>query len=219
MPITIKTPNKALGTILGGVLFIPKEKAEGNSSDSEVSFSLTTRLRLNVPIQVNLPNTEKSSPLKIGNSETLIFPSGANVTFDLENPNNSILKGISYQYYVKSEKGRELFKGTIPPFSVAPKAKVTIPIPWDYDIYKSGKYRLILQPSYNKNEIVNDFNISVKDVNTYVKETHQKPTSPVVSIPLYVWISLPIFVLGLIYLAYRFGKKSSSNQKNVTTEI
>jgi hypothetical protein len=208
VPVTIKAPGESLGTVLGGVLFIPRDE---KTAASKEQFSTATKLRLNVPIQINLPSNEKSSSLKINRSETLIFPSGANVMFELENPNNSILKGVSYEYTVKNENDKELFNGAIPPFSVAPKSKVKIPIPWNYVTYKPGKYKLILEPSYSNTKIENEFNISVKDVSTYIKKTHQKSPVPIINIPIYVWILLSILILSLIYSAYRLGKKKSLN--------
>lgn len=81
-------------------------------------------------------------------------------------------------------------------------------VPWNTEIYKPGDYQLILKPSYSDETIVKDFSIKNKDVSSFAKKTGQKVQIPMLNIPLFVWIILLIFIILLIYSAYRYGKRN-----------
>jgi hypothetical protein len=215
VPITIKTPSKDIGTILGGVLFIPQESnsVEQKTSRTDIKTTANAKIRLNVPIQVNLPNMEKESPLKVDNIKQLAVPSGVYVSFELENPNGEVMKDISYNYEVQDEKGLVLFNGSITPFNVAPKSKVSIPIMWDFKNYQHGKYKLVLNPSYSDTPITKDFSVANKDVATYAKATGKKTKAePILEVPYYVWIAFIVLLLALVFGAFVLGKRSKKDK-------
>lgn len=211
VPITVTVPNKDTGTLLGGMLFTLKDagSTKKESNEENVEFTVKNRLVYAIAIQLNLPTKTEELPLKVNNTEHLIFPSGNNIAFELENPNASIVNDVSYNYQVIDKKGVELFKGVIEPFNVAPKSKVSIPIPWNYDTYKKGDYQLVLKPSYSDLPIEKEFKIERKDIKHYAKTTGQKTSIPILDIPWFFWVLTVLVLIAFIYLAYRIGKSNS----------
>lgn len=211
--IKINVPDKK-GVLLGGLLFELDNniKEQLKNSKNDISSRASIKIVPAIAIQLNFPSKDKIVPLKIYKAESKVFNSGSYIGFQLSNENADIIKNVSYDYKIL-KSNTTIFKGKIQPFNVAPKAKVDILIPWDGKNYESGKYELVLQNSHNT--ITKVFHVQNEQVKQYAKLTNQKTSNPVLNVPVYIWVSLIILFILLLYVSYKLGKKKENGKEVV----
>ncbi|MDQ0271251.1 DUF916 domain-containing protein [Cytobacillus purgationiresistens] len=217
IPVVVNIPDsREKGTLLGGIIFKDLTERERNVSKESGQLSLKGKIELAqaLGIKMNLSSSAETIPLDVNNASNRVIPSGAFIEFELENSNADIVEDISFSYKVIDKKENMIFKGEIPEFNVAPKAKVSMEIPWTGETYQPGEYKLILQPSFEDQPFISDFSINREDVKTYAAETGQKVYVPILNLPVYAWFIFVVLLLIGLYLSYKYGKKKTTNKDN-----
>lgn len=214
IPITVNTPNKNEGALLGGVLFNLKDAGSvtTQSTDNSLSFTANYAINIGIPIQLNFPISRDDQPLGVGKADEETLPTGSSIGVEVNNPNQTLVHDVSYNYEILNEKDEIVSKGTVPSFNIPPRSNFKLQFPWDSSSYQAGIYNVRLTPSYSKESIVREFEITREDVKKYTEITGQEPTIPVLNIPFYNWILLVIAILLTIYGAYRLGRGKNGQE-------
>ncbi|GGH87254.1 hypothetical protein JOD43_003967 [Pullulanibacillus pueri] len=123
LPITISVPEKAVGTLLGGVRITLEGKTQKQQQTTtqgkEAQFIIKTQNAYVIAVQLDTPTSSQPS-FSLGDSE--FDPEKTAVLTTMTNHAPLIQKDIRGSYQVNDSNGNVLFKGSLGPFNMAPQS-------------------------------------------------------------------------------------------------
>lgn len=220
IPITVR-PTLVEGTLLGGLLFTTEQISSINNSDKlqRNTFSINNRFVYAMAIQLDFPG-ESIPKLSFEQAYLELVPSEPRLNIKIKNDSPMIIKNISGEYRVYSDKGLLLFSNTLPIFTMAPKTEMAYPAYWNYETLKSGNYFVELTLNY-ENEIVEERKeFSIHTDNIAITTAEKRVIPKVISSSDWTyfkgtsWIIFSIIVAVSLIVIWKLNSKKRLNRAN-----
>ena len=221
---TVKAPEKATGTVLGGVQFIAfggkKNVTPDEHSGQKAQFQVKEYHARNIAIQLDYPKAE-SAHVSFG--KVTFDPKAANLHLEVENKAARIQDNISGTYKVEDDSGKPLFHGNLEKWKMAPKTRFLYPISLGAKSLSPGSYRFILHANVDGTRFEVKKRFKINQELAKQAQDHQSSDRPTVvipknSVPLWAWILIAVVILLLAgngFLFYRLNKRKKSQDKKL----
>jgi cbb3-type cytochrome oxidase subunit 3 len=209
----LKIPDKGFdGTVLGG--FYCYEDTRGKEEKSE-GFSLKNKFAYTIGAKLNCSDKEIQPKFALTNVTPGLENGYLTIFADLENPQPLLMSKLA-MYAVVTKKGeKKALREFDKKISFAPRTKFKLPINWDNEPLKKGKYELNMVLKNDKGQtwtLKKDFEIRGEDEKLNKKAVEVKETDENHLFVYSLLILCLVIIIGLIWYIYRLKNKKPQNR-------
>ncbi len=204
----LKIPEQGFdGTVLGG--FYCYEKAQEKEVKDD-GFSLKNKFAYTIGAKLNCSDKEIQPKFKLTNVAPGLENGYLTIFADLENPEPVLMSKMDMHAVIKKNGEKKALRVFDKKISFAPRTKFKLPLSWDNEPLKKGKYELNMQLRNNENKkwtLKKDFEIKGEDEQLNHKSVEVKEENEDHLLFYSLLAFCVVIILGLIWYIYRLKKK------------